>query len=46
MLSMQEEDTRKQITGNLYIYTYVRINLCMYVNIIDWVGVFFFAAFC
>lgn len=29
VLSMQEEDTRKQITDNLYIFAYVSVCVCM-----------------
>jgi len=45
MLSMQEEDTRKQIIDNLHIHTLHTLYVCMYVSIIDWVGVAA-AAFC
>lgn len=50
VLSMQEEDTRKQITDNLYIFSYVSVCvLSVYVRvsvcIIDYGGRFF-AAFC
>lgn len=51
-LSMQEEDTRKQITDNLYIFAYASVRvyvsclcMCMCVCIIDYGGRFF-AAFC
>lgn len=29
VLSMQEEDTRKQITDNLYIFAYVSVRVCV-----------------
>lgn len=51
VLSMQEEDTRKQITDNLYIFAYVSVRVCMCLSsyvcvcIID-CGGRFFAAFC
>lgn len=51
VLSMQEEDTRKQITDNLYIFAYVSgVCVCVLssyvcVCIID-CGGRFFAAFC
>lgn len=48
VLSMQEEDTRKQITDNLYIFAYFSVRVCVLsvcVCIID-CGGRFFAAFC